>query len=77
MRTTDFKPEDNMLRMPNYILKDILDKGYAFITLPNGSIRKITEKDLYLKKDELDAFLKTKEGKKMLKQFKRNKKWVK
>lgn len=57
MRIRDFNPPDDLLRVPIQALKDILDKGHAFMTLPNGQVIRITKKDLHFKKDEVEKFI--------------------
>jgi len=57
MRIRDFNPPDDLLRVPIQALKDIFEKGHAFMTLPNGKIIKITEKDILFKKDEIDKLI--------------------
>lgn len=54
MKTRDFKPEDNMLRIPISAMEDIWKQGYAYITIPDGRCVRITKDDILFKKEEID-----------------------
>jgi len=56
-KISNFEPEDELLRIPNYVLKDILKNGVAYMPLPNGKIQKITKEDLLFKVDEIEEYL--------------------
>lgn len=51
--TTDFMPPDGMMRVPLSACEDLFNKGYAYIRLPNGNMRKITSKDVLISADEV------------------------
>ena len=65
-RIHDFNPNDGLLRIPNYCLKDLIDKGYAYCPLPNGDVVRITKDDILIKEEDLlklAEFLKGKDNK--------------
>lgn len=57
MKTRDFKPKDGALRIPTYVLRDLQKHGHAFMPLPDGNVRRITIKDLYATKEDLDKIM--------------------
>jgi hypothetical protein len=57
MKTRDFNPPDDLLRIPKYAIKDLMEKGFSYIPLPSGEIIKITKDDLLFKKEEVDKYI--------------------
>jgi hypothetical protein len=42
-----------MKQISSMSLKDLFDKGYSYITLPNGIVKKIIKKDILFKASEI------------------------
>lgn len=66
MKTREFEPEDGLMRLPNYVINDLLDKGYSYVTLPSGKVVKVTKEDILFKEEELLEYvnkIKNKKGK--------------
>ena len=51
----NFEPNDGLLRIPIYVLKDLQKHGYAFMQLPDGRVIRITKDDLLFKEEEIRA----------------------
>ena len=57
-KTNDFHPEDDLIAVSKTALKDLIEKGFAYYTFPNGQTIRITFDDLLFKKDEVDKYAK-------------------
>jgi len=55
---TGIKMEDKFLKITIAQMKMILNKGYTFVLLSNGKLKKITKDDLYVNKADCDTLLK-------------------
>jgi hypothetical protein len=60
MRTRDFYSDDGLIPVPKFVLEDIKKNGFGYVTLPCGCCYiKITEHDLYYKKQDFDDYIRT------------------
>lgn len=53
---------DNLFKLSKKHLEQLLEKGYAEVTLPNGLKVIVDYSDLWFKKEELDAYLEKQKG---------------
>lgn len=50
-------PKDDMMKLDTEQLKELVENGFVNVTMPDGSVKKVTDKDLLFKKEEIDAYL--------------------
>jgi hypothetical protein len=53
-----YKPEQGLMPLTTDQIKEIMDKGHAVITMPDGTEKKVHKDDLLLKKEDVDKFAK-------------------
>jgi|GEM_PF-2911630 hypothetical protein len=53
----DYNPKERMLPLTVEQIKDIREKGFAIITMPDGSERKVTQDEILVKKEDADKLL--------------------
>ena len=56
----DYDPEKNILKITPDQVKEIIDNGFSMITLPDGSVKKVTKDDLLIREDDVNKLLKDK-----------------
>lgn len=56
IKTTDFYPPDGMMRIPNWAITDIFEKGFAYLPVPGKGTIKITQDDIVFKTEEVEEF---------------------
>lgn len=51
------KKDVKLFKLDKSEIQKIIEKGYTYVTFPNGQIKKITVDDLIVPKKELDKLL--------------------
>src|SRR6267154_1787118 len=53
----DFNPKENTMPLTVEQVKEVVEKGFVVIAMPDGTQRKVTEKDILVKKEDIEKII--------------------